>query len=351
MDLSRHLSDPGGRWMAGDGPDSDVVVSSRVRLARNLDRLPFPGRERSEDVSRVLTLVERAAGILGRGWGFYRLAPLTPAERRLLVEKHLISPQLARTGERSALLLKDDESVAVMVNEEDHLRIQSLTSGRDPEAAWIEASEVDDRLEADLDYAFDGSLGYLTACPTNLGTGMRASVMVHLPGLVLTGRAAALLESVGKLGLAVRGLYGEGTEAVGNLFQVSNQKTLGLNEEEIVRHLDRIVQQVVQAERDSRQELLRSGPEVLADRVGRALGILRGAHLLSTAEAMRLISDARLGKALNLVPDVSYATLHELLVICRSGYLSHMAGRELSPPERDVLRARLVRQRLAGAAA
>jgi protein arginine kinase len=348
MDLERHLASPAGAWMSGRGPDDDVVVSSRVRLARNVEHLPFPNRMDAEAASGVLALAERALGMLRPGWEFYRLGPLPATDRRLLVEKHLISPLLARTADRGALMLREDEAASVMVNEEDHFRIQSMTPGRDLARAWEQASAIDDRLEADLDYAFDESLGYLTACPTNVGTGLRASAMVHLPALVMTGRAAQVLEAVGKLGLAVRGLYGEGTEAVGNLFQISNQKTLGPNEMDIVRQLDRVAEQIVRAERESREAMLRQGRELVADRIGRAEGILRKAHILNTAEAMRLLSDLRLGIATGMVEDVSYRTVNELLVICRSGFLGHAAGRELVPPERDVWRAKLVRERLAG---
>jgi protein arginine kinase len=330
----------------GTGPDADVVVSTRVRLARNLARIKFPSRESPEEATEVLTLAERAVGILGPDWDFYRLAPLSGADRRVLVEKHLISPQLARQPQAAALALERDERASLMVNEEDHLRLQVLEPGRNLPKAWQTANAMDDRLEADLDFAFEPELGYLTACPTNLGTGMRASAMVHLPVLVLSGRVGALLQAVTKIGYAVRGLYGEGTEAVGNLFQVSNQRTLGMSEEEIVGHLDQVLGQIIQAERESRHELRSQSPEQVADRVGRAYGILRGAHVLTTAEAMRLVSDVRLGLALGLLPQIDYAAVNALLVICRSGYLAHVAGRELTAPERDVLRARLVREHL-----
>lgn len=351
MELSDHLADPTSSWSRGAGPDADVVVSSRVRLARNLARIHFPGRETPEEATEVLTLAERAVGILGPGWDYYRLAPIASADRRVLVEKHLISPQLARQPQAAALAVSEDEHLSLMVNEEDHLRLQVMECGRNLATAWRAADDMDNRLEADLDFAFDADLGYLTACPTNLGTGMRASAMVHLPVLALSGRAGALLQAVTKIGYAVRGLYGEGTEAVGNLFQISNQRTLGLSEEEIVGHLDQVLAQVIQAERESRHELHAQSPDHLADRVGRAYGLLRGARILSTAEAMRLISDIRLGVALGLLPEVDYATLNALWVVCRSGYLSRAVGREMSSLERDVTRARLVREHLERATA
>lgn len=350
MELSEHLASPTSSWSRGIGPDADVVVSSRVRLARNLARIRFPGRESPEEATEVLTLAERAVGILGPDWDFYRLSQLPAPDRRVLVEKHLISPQLARQPQAAALAVSRDERASLMVNEEDHLRLQVMESGRNLPAAWQAADDMDNRLEADLEYAFDPELGYLTACPTNLGTGMRASAMVHLPVLALSGRVGALLQAVTKIGYAVRGLYGEGTEAVGNLFQVSNQRTLGMAEEEIVGHLDQVLVQVIQAERESRQELRSQSPDHLADRVGRAYGVLRGARILSTAEAMRLTSDVRLGVALGLLPEVDYGTLNALWVICRSGYLTRSVGREMPALERDVLRARLVREHLDRAA-
>jgi protein arginine kinase len=346
VELREHLDRPTSGWSRGTGPDADVVVSSRVRLARNIANIRFPSRQSPEEATEVLTLAERAVGILGDDWDFYRLAPLTAPDRRVLVEKHLISPQLARQPQAAAVAMSHDERSSLMVNEEDHLRLQVMEPGRNLPQAWQEASAMDDRLEADLEYAFEPDLGYLTACPTNLGTGMRASAMVHLPVLVMSGRVGALLQAVTKIGYAVRGMYGEGTDAVGNLFQVSNQRTLGMSEEEIVAHLDQVLGQVIQAERESRHELRNQSPDHLADRVGRAYGILRGARLLTTAEAMRLISDIRLGIALGMLPEIDYAAVNALLVICRSGYLARVAGRELPAAERDVLRARLVREHL-----
>lgn len=346
MELAEHLESPTSSWSRGTGPDADVVVSSRVRLARNLARIHFPMRESPEEATEVLTLAERAVGMLGPDWDFYRMAPLTGADRRVLVEKHLISPQLARQPQAAALAVSHDERASLMVNEEDHLRLQVLEPGRNLTEAWQAANEMDDRLEADLEYAFDGELGYLTACPTNLGTGMRASAMVHLPVLVVSGRVGALLQAVTKIGYAVRGLYGEGTEAVGNLFQISNQRTLGSSEDDIVGHLNQVLGQVIQAERESRHEVRTQNGDLLADRVGRAYGILRGARILSTSEAMRLISDIRLGLSLGMLPQIDYATVNALLVICRSGYLARQTGRELPTAERDVLRARLVGEHL-----
>lgn len=346
MELREHLLNPTTSWSQGTGPDADVVLSTRVRLARNLAHVRFPGHQTHDEAVEVLTLVERAAAILGPEWDFYRLSGQTPADRRVLVDKHLISPLLAKHFEDAGLALNTDESGSLMVNEEDHVRLQVLVSGRDLEGAWQRATGLDDRLEADLEFAFDPLLGYLEASPANIGTGIRVSAMVHLPVLVLTGRVGTVLNAVQKLGYTVRGLYGEGTEAVGNLFQVSNQRALGLSEEEIVGHFDQVLQQLIAAERQVRTEFHQQFSYQLADRVGRAYGILTGAQILTTAEAMRLISDARLGVSLGLLPGADYRTVHDLLVVSRSGYLARVAGRELPAVERDVLRARLIRERL-----
>jgi protein arginine kinase len=330
-------------WAQGSGPDSDVVVSSRVRLARNLAGHRFPTRQSPEEATEVVHLVERAVAILEGPWDYYRLGPLAPVDRRVLVEKHLISPMLAKEAEHAALALSEDEAYSVMVNEEDHLRIQVLRPGRSLEDSLRQADDIDDRLEADLSYAFDPALGYLMASPANLGTAMRVSAMVHLPVLAMTGRLGPVLAAIQKVGYTVRGLYGEGSEASGNLFQVSNLRSLGPSEGEIVAQFDQVLRQLIQAERESREELWRRSREHLADRVGRAYGILTGAHLLTTAEAVRLLSDLRLGVALGLVP-VSYGQVHALWVVVRGAFLSRTAGRELAPHERDLLRAQMVRE-------
>lgn len=349
MELREHILNPTTSWSTGSGPDADVALSSRVRLARNLAHLRFPGHQTHDEAVEVLALVERAVHILGPDWDFYHLSGETPADRRVLVDKHLISPLLAKRFEEAGLALNTSESGSLMVNEEDHVRLQVLASGRDLEAAWRRATEMDDRLEADLEFAFDPVLGYLEASPANVGTGIRVSAMVHLPVLVLTGRVGTVLNAVQKLGYTVRGLYGEGTEAVGNLFQVSNQRALGLTEEEIVGHFDQVLQQLIAAERQVRSDFHQQFAHQLADRVGRAHGLLTGAQILTTSEAMRLISDVRLGAALQMLPEVDYQTVHDLLVVSRSGYLARVAGRELPAVERDVLRARLIRERLSHA--
>lgn len=353
MSLKNTLQSPYSQWMEDDAPESDVVISSRARLARSLAGYPFPHRlspEQAEQVIQAVSLAVRNAEFRTRFGDveLVRMTELSPIDRWILVEKHLISPGfLKNTGssfEYKGLVLTPDEQLSIMVNEEDHLRIQCLFPGLQLEAAARTADEADSLLEKTLDFAFSDRIGYLTACPTNVGTGLRASVMVHLPGLVLLGQVKEVLTTVSRLGLTVRGLFGEGTDAVGNLFQVSNQVTLGHRESEITGNLASVTRQVIEQERSARQQLVRQMPVVMRDRVGRALGILKHAHTLGVEEAMRLISDVRLGVMAGLLKGPPSRVLLELMVITRPSYLVRVSGRELSPPEWDELRATLVRE-------
>ncbi len=276
------------KWITEAGPDPDVVLTSRVRLARNLQGFPFPhlldeanSQKMLRQVRDLLTL-GTSRGDLGR-LDFLRLGEIGQLDRQVLVEKHLISPDLARSRHPgAAVLVSDDEAISIMLNEEDHLRIQCLFPGFQLEECWKLTSSVDDLLESKLEYAFDATRGYLTACPTNLGTGLRASVMVHLPGLVLTQQIGKVLAAISQVGLVVRGLYGEGTEAVGNLFQISNQITLGPSEEEILQNLGAVIRQIVDQERSAQQALLKANRLAVEDKVCRAYGTLRHALALQT---------------------------------------------------------------------
>lgn len=338
------------RWMEGAGPDGDVVLSSRIRLARNIQDLPFPYLASDSQTEAVNRQVSEAAGLLSGEAGqmqFFRINEIPPLQRQVLVEKHLISPLLIKEPHNSAVLLRDDEAVSIMVNEEDHLRIQCLLPGLQIEKALAEANRYDDLLEQVLDYAYDEQWGYLTACPTNVGTGLRASVMVHLPALALTKQVNRVLSAIAQVGLAVRGLYGEGSEIVGNLVQISNQITLGQSEDEIIKNLHGVTRQIVEQEFQARQILLNEGRDRLSDRVNRAYGVLSHARLMSSQEAMQLLSDVRLGIDLGLIDEVSGTILKELMVMLRPACLQSEAGRDLDSHERDRERARLIRQRLA----
>jgi protein arginine kinase len=343
------------KWMEGTGPYSDIVISSRIRLARNVHDLPFPHLVNDSQFADILErlkpfVTNQTARSSGHRFTMHRLRDLPPLDRQVLVEKHLISPQHARNAEHAAVILRGDEAVSILINEEDHLRIQCLYPALQLDEAWHLASNVDDLLERNLDYAFSPSRGYLTACPTNTGTGLRASVMLHLPALVMSNQAGRLYSDIVKLGFMVRGIYGEGTEALGNIFQFSNQVTLGRSEPEIVENLRTITERIIEQERAGRETLLREMKSQLEDRVWRAYGILTNAHLLSSSEAVQLLSDVRLGKDLGLLKGLTSFGITEVLVITRPGYLQKLAGRALSAAERDAQRARMVREKLKASA-
>lgn len=352
MGIKETLTNPHSRWMEEGGADADVVVSSRVRLARNLAAYPFPhrmSREQAEEIIHAVRLaVDRPETVAKMGQlDVTRLAELTPTERQVLVAKHLVSPDFLKgDAAAKAVALRPDEVLSIMVNEEDHLRIQCLLPGLTLDDCWELATRADDALEATLDYAFNEDFGYLTACPTNVGTGLRASVMLHLPGLVATKMIEEVVSGLGKLGLTVRGLYGEGTRAAGDLFQVSNQITLGRREEELIGNLKALVRRLVNQEREARKGLYQKERELLEDRVFRSYGILQYAQIISSEETMKHLSNLRLGVALGMLKGISYALIAELMVLTQPAFLMKMAGRELKPYERDLLRARLVRERL-----
>lgn len=347
MSLAEIIKNTRSPWLVGEGPADDVALSTRVRLARNLADVTFPPRMDGVAAGRVAAAVEAALADLRGELGpisFYRLKDLSPLERQALVEKHLISVQLARQAEWAAAVLRPDESISVMVNEEDHLRIQCLFPGLQIDEAWELAERVDDALEARLSFAFSPLLGYLTTCPTNTGTGLRASVMMHLPGLVMSGQAASLFNALSRVGVAVRGLYGEGSEGSGNIFQISNQVTLGPGEREILGNLQGVCEQVIERERTVRNRLHSERKDELEDRLWRAYGILTAARSIASQEALAHLSDLRLGADLGVLPGVEPRVFNELLVRISPAFLQVAEGRELSPTERDARRAALIRQ-------
>jgi protein arginine kinase len=338
-------------WMQEDGPESGVVLSSRVRLARNLRGSPFPmlsAPAQSQAVMEQLLGVAENGLLNGLGpIDFIRLNELTELEKLVLVEKHLISPNLAHESRNGALILSQNEDISIMINEEDHLRIQCMRSGFQIRKAWETANLIDDVFEEQIDYAFDENRGYLTSCPTNVGTGIRASVMLHLPALVLTGQINRILSAVTQVGLAVRGLYGEGSEATGNLFQVSNQITLGQSEKEIIENLHQVARQIIEHEKAARTRLLSESRIRVEDRVRRSYGILSHAAIMDSKEAAQRLSDIRLGVHLGLLPQVDERMLNELLVSTQPGFLQQTYGEALHPEQRDMTRADLIRSRLA----
>ncbi|MEW6662207.1 MAG: protein arginine kinase [Bacillota bacterium] len=338
------------KWMEGSGPHSDIVISSRIRLARNLADLPFPHMSEEAQQQAVdavnKALLESPREPLLSQLRLVRLGELGTVDRQILVEKHLISPQHAQSGGHKAVLLNQDETLSIMVNEEDHLRIQCLLPALQLHEAWRLTNELDNALEQHLSYAFSETMGYLTTCPTNVGTGLRASVMVHLPALVMTKQAGRVLSALSQVGLAVRGLYGEGTEAIGNIFQISNQITLGQTEEEIIHNLSAVAKQIIDQERGAREILLRDSRLQLEDRVYRAYGILSNARIISSQEALALMSETRLGIDLKLIKGLDARIFNELLLTIQPAYLQKAAGAQLEAGNRDVKRAALIRHSL-----
>jgi protein arginine kinase len=337
------------KWLENTGPDSEVVLSSRIRLARNLRNIPFPylasDSQTAEVAKQVRGLLQEKPDMFA-DIHYYAVSELTPLERQALLERHLISPALLKEDHNSAVLLREDESLSIMINEEDHLRFQCLLPGLQLESAWKMADHYDNLFEEALDYAFDEQLGYLTVCPTNVGTGLRASVMVHLPALNLTKRLNRVLSAIAQVGLAVRGMYGEGSEITGNLVQISNQITLGQSDEDIIKNLFGVTKQIVEQELQARQILLNESRDQIADRVNRSFGILKHAHLMSSQEGMQLLSDVRLGIDLGLIEDKKGLALKELLVLQRPANLQLLTGKTLDVFERDRERAKLMRQYL-----
>jgi protein arginine kinase len=329
--------------------DKDVVLSSRVRLARNIKDISFPTIMTEEEGRKVIELARKAIlgsnTILSTQFREYEMKKLTPLDRQALVEKHLISPDLSQNIKTGYALIKDDNTLSIMVNEEDHLRIQCILQGFKLDESWDMADKIDDLIEETIDYAYDEKLGYLTSCPTNVGTGIRASVMVHLPALTLTGQISNILNSVSKIGMAVRGIYGEGTQALGDIYQISNQVTLGQSEIEIIENIKGVAKQIISSERKAREELYKKQKIQIEDKVGRAFGILSNAKIMSTNEYMKLMSDVRLGIVLGII-DVDLDVLDRLTTQIQPANLQKIYGQPLDPYERDVKRAEYVSQQL-----
>jgi protein arginine kinase len=330
------------------GPHDRIVMSSRVRLARNIKDAAFPGWAKKPERVRVLELIRPAVeGLPEMKDAFSEsMDSLSALDKQILVERHLISREHAAKSAGSGLVLNREETLCFMINEEDHLRMQALRPGLQLRQAWSAIDQADSMLEKRLDYAFNPDLGYLTACPTNIGTGIRVSAMLHLPGLVLGEQINPIIQSVNKLGLAVRGLYGEGTEALGNVFQVSNQMTLGEAETAIVERLEKVLAQIIEHEENARASLLEKKPKMVYNHIGRAYGILANAHQISSKETMNLLSLMRLGVDVGLFPGVDRSLVDELFILTQPAHLQKQHSEKLSAEERDLLRADMVRERL-----
>jgi protein arginine kinase len=330
------------------GPHDRIVMSSRVRLARNLRDSAFPGWAKKPERVKILETILPAVSALPEMADSFAEAMdnLTALDKQILVERHLISREHAAKNVGSGIVLNREESFCVMINEEDHLRMQALRPGFQIREAWNAIDRLDSALEKKLNFAFNDDLGYLTACPTNLGTGIRVSAMLHLPGLVLAEQINPIIQSVNKLGLAVRGLYGEGTEALGNVFQVSNQMTLGESETGIVERLEKVLSQIIEHEQNARQTLLEKKKKIMFNHIGRAYGILANAHCISSKETMNQLSFLRLGIDIGSFPGTERALVDELFLTTQPAHLQKQVSDKLSAEERDLIRADMVRERL-----
>ncbi len=347
MNLEEFLKSP-MEWVEAEGPQRKIVLSSRVRFARNLCAFAFPGwakkAERQRALEAMMPVVERLPEM--EPCFSVSMDGLSALDKQVLVERHLISREHAAKNVGSGIVINDHETLSVMINEEDHLRMQALKSGLQLKNAFKAIDKVDTELEAHLDYAFSPRLGYLTACPTNVGTGMRASAMLHLPGMVLSEQINQVIQAVGKLGLAVRGLYGEGTEALGNVFQISNQTTLGERECDVIERLNKVVIQIIEHEENARLSLLEKKPRLVYDQVGRAYGILTNARAMSSKEALNLLSLVRMGADMGLFPVGTPKVMDELFILTQPAHVQRTVNHKLTAEERDLCRADVVRNRL-----
>jgi protein arginine kinase len=325
--------------------EKEIVMTSRIRLARNLKNYKFPTKMTSEEATRIINNTKDAinSNISSLNYSLLYIKDLSDIEKNVLIEKHLISPALAENKDRSALLLSSNEKNSIMINEEDHIRIQILGSGMCLNECWEKGTVIDDKLEENLDFAFDRELGYITSCPTNIGTGMRASVMLHLPALSITNQIDKLLYAISQLGVAVRGVYGEGTKSMGHLYQISNQGTLGASEEKLIEKITQIVAQIIQKEKATRELLTKNNREEIEDEIYRAFGLLSYARSMSTDEAMKLISFVKLGREIGVVEGLKNIDLYDLMVKVQPNNLLATIKGELTVKERDIKRAEFIR--------
>ncbi len=336
-------------WLKGTGPHSEIVISSRVRLARNIEKMIFSNWATDQQLEQALAIIEpvvKEIEEVKKGGLLLRIKDASNIDKQLMVERHLISRELIAKKEGRAVAISSDETISIMINEEDHLRIQVLLPGFALKECWSKIESIDNSLEKKLNIAFSAKLGYLTACPTNTGTGMRASVMLHLPALVMTKQINRVVQAIVKLGLTVRGLFGEGTEATGNFFQISNQVSLGRSEDEIIDNITRILNQVLEYEQNARQVLMTKDKNNLEDQVWRAYGILKNAHIITSAETIELLSNVRLGFDLGLIKGLAREIINELFILTQPAHLQKLEAKALTAHQRDVKRAQLIRERI-----
>lgn len=336
-------------WYVQTGKDSDIVISSRIRLARNIKGIPFTTKCKPEDLEKVINIMNNEVNSLGYGLKLFRMDKIDNVTKLSLIEKHLISPEFVAKTEKSitqnlkAILLNDDENICIMVNKEDHLRIQVFSAGLDLENLKNLIVEIDEKIDEACHYACDRKYGYLTTCPTNVGTGMKASVMVHLPALTITGNINKVLQIVNSFGMNIRGLYGEGTQSLGNIYQISNNQSLGLTEDEIVKNLNIITSKITEQERLARKNLTKE-PLELEDRICRSYGILTNARKLTSEECLKLWSDVKLGMDLGIIEGLTDLKVNKIRINSQSGNLQKYLGNNLNAYERDIERPKIIKQ-------
>ncbi len=342
------LAQKNGEWLRGGGPEADIVISSRIRLARNLADFPFIGRVTALDRTQIEQAIRQCTlDIVAEGDLLYvNVEQIEGVDRQFLVERHLISREHAESQGSRAVAIDPREKFSLMINEEDHLRIQVMQSGLNLDSVWEQINRIDDIIEEKVTYAFHERLGYLTACPTNVGTGMRVSVMLHLPALVITRQIDKVFRSLQKISLAVRGLYGEGSQATGDFYQISNQVTLGSSEQELIQQIGNIVPEIIDYERQARKFLVKESRENLHDQVSRAYGILRTARTISSEETMHLLSSVRMGVNLGLIDDLKIPAINDMFIHTQPAHLQKLSGAELNTADRDIERAEYLRRHL-----
>ncbi len=329
-------------WYLQNGKESDVVISSRIRLARNLLDFPFREKAKKEDLEQILKLIKEITPSIGYGLKYIELKNIDDITKLSLIEKHIVSPDFAVNG-NGAILINEEENICIMINEEDHIRIQVFSSGQELENLLNLAIEIDEKIDGLVKYATSEKYGYLTSCPTNVGTGLRASVMVHLPALTLTGNIGKVLNVVNNFGMNIRGIYGEGTQSQGNIYQISNNQSLGLTEKEIIKNLKTITEKVIEQERLARKYLAKRQID-LEDRVYRAYGILANAMKVSSEECRKLLSDVKLGTDLGIIKELNDMKICKLEIYTKPGILQKYVGKELDAYDRDIERAKVIKQ-------
>lgn len=335
-------------WLSGHGEEALVVLSTRVRLARNVAGSQFPPSADEETRKRIISYFDLAltkSKLLSDG-EYHKAPEINGLDRDFLVERHLISPVFLKGDLTAAVFIAPNERVSIMVNEEDHLRIQALSAGLNPQESYELALQYEAELGNFLDFDYDNDFGYLTTCPTNAGTGMRASVLIHLPGLVLTRDIDRIINRITNSGLVVRGFYGEGTDVLGNLFQISNQYTLGVSEAEIIRQISQVTEEISEEEAAARQRLIDEAADMIEDKIWRAYGILKNARVLTSDEVMNLLSAIRLGRAMKILDGITIGLINEILLLSQPAHLQKFYGQEMDNNKRDFVRAQMVRDKL-----